>query len=254
MQYLCTHFFILSFGPLQWKKEQNKRKKKGRENIMRLTLENENNFGNRTDLVFHKIRQSHGHIYKPGSLQYPRFVYYNERSICPTVQEAVMYWDNTSLPWRFILRRFSASHYGWLADNELGKHLERSGRSLIMYCVRFEAFTAMTMKNVVFWDVALCRTRVNRRFGGTFFIIRYYFSFFLEWLRKTAKPLRHNSPWPGLNSNQALPENKARALSLLGLIWPQYEEILCMKIWVSHNGTEITGFWDVTPCSLVDGY
>jgi hypothetical protein len=24
--------------------------------------------------------------------------------------------------------------------------------------VRFEAFTAVTMKNVVFWDVALCRT------------------------------------------------------------------------------------------------
>jgi hypothetical protein len=32
--------------------------------------------------------------------------------------------------------------------------------------VRFEAFTAVTMKNVVFWDVALCRSCVNRRFGG----------------------------------------------------------------------------------------
>jgi hypothetical protein len=26
----------------------------------------------------------------------------------------------------------------------------------------------MTMKNAVFWDVALCRSCVNRRFGGTF--------------------------------------------------------------------------------------
>jgi hypothetical protein len=34
--------------------------------------------------------------------------------------------------------------------------------------VRFEAFTAVAMKNVVFWDVALCRSCVNRRFGGTY--------------------------------------------------------------------------------------
>jgi hypothetical protein len=33
--------------------------------------------------------------------------------------------------------------------------------------VRFEVFTAVTMKNVVFWDVALCRSRGSRRFGGT---------------------------------------------------------------------------------------
>jgi hypothetical protein len=34
--------------------------------------------------------------------------------------------------------------------------------------VRFEAFAAVTMKNVVYWDVALCRSCVNRRFGGTY--------------------------------------------------------------------------------------
>jgi hypothetical protein len=34
--------------------------------------------------------------------------------------------------------------------------------------VRFEAFTAVTMKNVVFWDVALCRNWVDRRFGATY--------------------------------------------------------------------------------------
>jgi hypothetical protein len=26
----------------------------------------------------------------------------------------------------------------------------------------------VTMKNTVFWDVALCRSCVNRRFGGTY--------------------------------------------------------------------------------------
>jgi hypothetical protein len=36
-----------------------------------------------------------------------------------------------------------------------------------MNYVRFEVFTAMTMKNTVFWDVAQCRYFVNRRFGGT---------------------------------------------------------------------------------------
>jgi hypothetical protein len=34
--------------------------------------------------------------------------------------------------------------------------------------VQFEAFTAVTKKNVIFWDVALCRSCVNRRFGGTY--------------------------------------------------------------------------------------
>jgi hypothetical protein len=31
----------------------------------------------------------------------------------------------------------------------------------MVFDVRFEAFTAVTMKNVVFWDVALCRTWVD---------------------------------------------------------------------------------------------
>jgi hypothetical protein len=31
-------------------------------------------------------------------------------------------------------------------------------------CVRFEVFTAVTMKSAVFWDVAPCRSCVNRRF------------------------------------------------------------------------------------------
>jgi hypothetical protein len=34
------------------------------------------------------------------------------------------------------------------------------------FFVRFVTFTAVTMKNVVFWDVALCRSCINGRFGG----------------------------------------------------------------------------------------
>jgi hypothetical protein len=34
-------------------------------------------------------------------------------------------------------------------------------------CVRFEVFTAVTMKNGVFWDVTPCGSCKNRRFGGT---------------------------------------------------------------------------------------
>jgi hypothetical protein len=33
--------------------------------------------------------------------------------------------------------------------------------------VRFEVFTAVTMKNAVFWDVRPCGSYKNRHFGGT---------------------------------------------------------------------------------------
>jgi hypothetical protein len=33
--------------------------------------------------------------------------------------------------------------------------------------IRFEVFTAVTMKNGVFWDVTPCGSCKNRRFGGT---------------------------------------------------------------------------------------
>jgi hypothetical protein len=33
--------------------------------------------------------------------------------------------------------------------------------------VRFEVFTAVTMKNGVFWGVTPCGSCKNRRFGGT---------------------------------------------------------------------------------------
>jgi hypothetical protein len=33
--------------------------------------------------------------------------------------------------------------------------------------VRFEVFMVVTKKNTVFWDVSLCGSCRNRRFGGT---------------------------------------------------------------------------------------
>jgi hypothetical protein len=35
---------------------------------------------------------------------------------------------------------------------------------------RFEVFTAVTMKNAVFWDVAPYSSCVNRRFEGTYHV------------------------------------------------------------------------------------
>jgi hypothetical protein len=45
---------------------------------------------------------------------------------------------------------------------------DRTARIRVDQFVRFEVFTAVTMKNAVFWDVAPCRSCVNRRFGGTY--------------------------------------------------------------------------------------
>jgi hypothetical protein len=38
----------------------------------------------------------------------------------------------------------------------------------LFHWVRFEAFTAVSMKNVVFFDVVLCRSCVDQCFGGTY--------------------------------------------------------------------------------------
>jgi hypothetical protein len=43
--------------------------------------------------------------------------------------------------------------------------LKKKGNYKIL---RIEVFTAVTMKNAVFWDVAPCTSCVNRRFGGTY--------------------------------------------------------------------------------------
>lgn len=40
--------------------------------------------------------------------------------------------------------------------------IEERSASTLTFSVRFEVLTAVTMKNVVFWDVALCKSYVNR--------------------------------------------------------------------------------------------
>jgi hypothetical protein len=37
----------------------------------------------------------------------------------------------------------------------------------------FEVFTAVTMKNAVFWDVTPCGSCKNRRFGGKYFFAAF---------------------------------------------------------------------------------
>jgi hypothetical protein len=50
------------------------------------------------------------------------------------------------------------------------KRIVRNGAWMVQSIsggVRFEVFTAVTMKNGVFWDVTPCGSCKNLRFGGT---------------------------------------------------------------------------------------
>jgi hypothetical protein len=59
--------------------------------------------------------------------------------------------------------------YGLLCDSkQFCINLKRLKSVNINLYVRFEVFSAVTMKKAVFWDVAPCRSGVNRRFGGMF--------------------------------------------------------------------------------------
>jgi hypothetical protein len=51
-------------------------------------------------------------------------------------------------------------------EGEPVPHSEEEPRSAV-FLVRFEVFTAVTMKNGIFWDVTPCGSCNNRRFGGT---------------------------------------------------------------------------------------
>jgi hypothetical protein len=54
--------------------------------------------------------------------------------------------------------------------HDTGQHLPDYTESIPrtqQYNIRFEVFTAVTMKNGVFWDVTLCGSCNNRHFGGT---------------------------------------------------------------------------------------
>jgi hypothetical protein len=53
------------------------------------------------------------------------------------------------------------------SSNQSNTRYEAVGSKVTAF-VRFEIFTAVTMKNGVFWDVMPCGSCKNRRFGGTY--------------------------------------------------------------------------------------
>jgi hypothetical protein len=65
---------------------------------------------------------------------------------------------NQNIPGRVVL--FNAYHAG---DHMMILHCDELKKK----DVRFEVFTAVTMKNGVFWNVTPCGSCKNRRFGGT---------------------------------------------------------------------------------------
>jgi hypothetical protein len=52
-------------------------------------------------------------------------------------------------------------------SNFLGIQTAHHMLNLTRFCVRLEVFTAVAMKNGIFWDVTPCGSCKNRRFGGT---------------------------------------------------------------------------------------
>jgi hypothetical protein len=74
--------------------------------------------------------------------------------------EALWFSETTSPP-MLHLRRWVAT---WRKKR---RNKDVNAEQFIMY-VRFEVFTAVTMKNAVFWDVTPCISCVNRRFGGKY--------------------------------------------------------------------------------------
>jgi hypothetical protein len=52
-----------------------------------------------------------------------------------------------------------------------GLHIISFINANIFQFVRFEVFTAVAMKNDVFWDVTPCGSCKNRRFGGTWHLL-----------------------------------------------------------------------------------
>jgi hypothetical protein len=67
-----------------------------------------------------------------------------------------------------------ASHIDWTIGSQMALRLlalHNGGalllRNILNFYVRFQVFTAVAMKNGVFWDVTPCGSCKNRRFGGT---------------------------------------------------------------------------------------
>jgi hypothetical protein len=65
---------------------------------------------------------------------------------------------------RARLNKFRAPVKATMIDR--GKYITSVTGNKLWEIVRFEVFTAVTMKNGVFWDVTPCGSCKNRRFGG----------------------------------------------------------------------------------------
>jgi hypothetical protein len=85
--------------------------------------------------------------------------------------------ENT--PWAYITTNWT-SFITWCSENDTTVRLPTSFFASYLYlcvyfcvdveCVRSDVFTAVTMKNAVFWDVMPCGTCKNRGFGGTYLL------------------------------------------------------------------------------------
>jgi hypothetical protein len=64
-----------------------------------------------------------------------------------------------------VLTRATRRHIA--EDGILHSHRRENIKSYILWSILFEVFTAVTMKNGVFWDVTPRVSCENRRFGGT---------------------------------------------------------------------------------------
>jgi hypothetical protein len=62
--------------------------------------------------------------------------------------------------------------------------------------VRFEVFTAVTMKNAVFWDMELCRTCVNRRSSEEVFLAGPFLLAFppISYMHSSSPPFVPHTP------------------------------------------------------------
>jgi hypothetical protein len=83
------------------------------------------------------------------------FIFPSNTTIYQLTQTSVIYFAFASLieiPPNFLLQ----------------DHCSRMCYGYVIEYVRFEVFTAVTVKNAVIWDVAPCKSCVNRRFGGTY--------------------------------------------------------------------------------------
>jgi hypothetical protein len=65
------------------------------------------------------------------------------------------------------LYRVSRFRSCWECNIYRGADVGLSHTVVTANVVRFEGFTAVTVKNRVFWDVTPCGSCENRRFGGT---------------------------------------------------------------------------------------